>query len=155
MCTHTCTPSHIRESAPIVEREGRRGGSGQSDISSWVPATVRKCHVIRPDASIKVRKSFQTVDSKRIITSLHHPVCLTLSVATVSSFSAHTGTNALKRVNLPFVFLALNLLSHKTQRHRVGKCWHALCFLLFYSVFVELNSLVKHIKPIWEPRKSH
>lgn len=73
MCTHICSPGHMRESAPKVEREGRGGGIGQSDISSWVPATVWKCHIIRPDTSIKVRKSFLTVDSKRIITSLHHP----------------------------------------------------------------------------------
>lgn len=80
--THTHKLSHIRESAPKVEGEGRGGSTGQSDISSWVPATVWKCHIIRPDTSIKVRKSFLTADSKRIMTSLHHPLCLALSAST-------------------------------------------------------------------------
>lgn len=75
---HTCTLSHIRESAPKVEREGRGGGSPQSDISSWVPATAWKCHITRPDTSIKAKESFPTVDSKRIITSLHHPLRVSL-----------------------------------------------------------------------------
>lgn len=80
----TCTPSHIRESAPKVEREARGGGCGQSDISSWVLATVWKCHIIQAETSIKVRKSFLTVDSEGIITWLHHPLCIWFSFVSAS-----------------------------------------------------------------------
>lgn len=86
MCTHTSSPSNIRESAPKVGREGRGGSTGQSDISSWVLATVWKCHIIQPDTSIKVWESFLTVDSKRIITLLHHPLCLALCTTTTFLF---------------------------------------------------------------------
>lgn len=83
-CTHvhtycTCTSSHMKESAPKVERVAKGGGCGQADISSWVFATAPKCHIIQPHTSIKVRRSFQTEDGEGIITSLHHPKTICFS----------------------------------------------------------------------------
>lgn len=113
-CTHvhtycTCTSSHIKESAPKVERVARGGGCGQADTSSWVFATVRKCHIIQPDTFIKVRRSFQTVESKGIITSLHHPqtIWFSLYLPFCVFFSIQICPNAPKCVKSYFYHLYL------------------------------------------------
>lgn len=153
-CTHTCTPSHIRESTPKAETEDTGGGSGQSDISSWAPATEWKCHIIRPDTSIKVKKSFLTVDSKRITTSLPS-VSVSLCIRhfflffkklylapTPSTITTHTHYPQMCKWAYTFTIYSSDFLTNETWQ--VG-------LLCFFSILPVYSGDGVHLRNIQNP----
>lgn len=89
----------VRESTSNAEKRNG-GGMRKYDISSCVPGTVWKCHIIAPDASVKVGGNVRTEDNKRSISSLYHPQCVFINI------------------HLPFLFF---ICAHMAENHSLLK----------------------------------
>lgn len=100
-----------------------------------------KCHIIQADTSIKDRRSLQTVDSKGIITSLHHPqtIWFSLYLPFCVVFFYTDMSECSKTCNLMFLsFMSLNLTGSKTQprrcenteKHLFSSIFQWICWML-------------------------